>query len=151
MIRLKEDDIVINEAVVTPQQTKPSNFEADERVVLRITDDDSNQVAAYASRKGLTFGKANTFLFASNFQFREDTTYSALIRREVDAEFMPDVAISRIEFNGRDISNFIDFKYSRLPRKITSVEDYCEMPSWTIEGVFAYAHIIAFKLSLIQI
>ena len=142
---IKEDDIIINEAVATPQSNKPASFESDERVVLRITDDSDNSIVAYASRKGLSFGKSNTFLFSNNIQLQEDVSYSAMIRREVDAEFMPDIDVSRIEFSGRDVSNFISFKYSRLPRKITSLEDYCEMPSWSMEAVYAYGHIIAFK------
>ena len=142
---LTEDSIIINEAVATPQSNKPPSFESDERVVLRITDDSDGSVVAYASRKGLLFGKSNQFLFSDDVQLREDVSYSASIRREVDAEFMPDIDVSRIEFSGRDVSNFIAFKYARLPRKITSLEDYCEMPSWSMEAVYAYGHIIAFK------
>ena len=141
--RLTEDNVIVETASVTPSGI-PSNFEADERVVLRVTDDSTGEVVAYGSRVGLSNG-ANSFFFSRTIQMREDREYSAIIRREVDAGFMADINVSKIELLGRDVNNYIDFKYSKLPRKITSLEDYCEMPSWSMEAVYAYGQIIAFK------
>ena len=142
--RLNEDQVVVNTADITPSGTRPPDFEDDERVVLIITDD-SNNLVGYASREGLSFGRPNTFFFSENLQLREDLSYTATLRRRLDDPVPRNLDVSKIEISGRDTSNFIRFKYARLPRKMTSLEDYCEMPSWSMEAVYAYGHIIAFK------
>ena len=58
---------------------------------------------------------------------------------------MPDIAVSKLEIKGRDTDNYVDFRYAKLPREMTSTDDYCEMPSWTMEAVYAYCQILAFK------
>ena len=139
---LSQDNVIVDTADITPESL-PDDLESDDRVILVIESGD--EIIANATALGLSQG-SNKFFFPNVIQLRERVNYTArIIWHSVGRPVPVTIGVSRLELHGRDVSNFIDFKYAKLPRKIESLEDYCEMPSWSMEAVYSYGLILAYK------
>lgn len=140
---LTEDGVVFH--ITANFSAVPTGMEADERVILNLYEGDGESVTSelisQGSREGLVPG-ANKFDFPRNVQLREDMTYSVrAFRADADIEVFP----STIDVTARDNPESVELRIAHLPRPMEKDSDYCEMPSWALNAVYAYGHIIAQK------
>ena len=135
---LTEDNVMFRISATISEQ--PSGYEADERITLNLVDADDN-VIAEGSREGLVTG-VNDFYFPDFVQLQEDTEYSVQVLRASNGNELP---VSRIEVLVREVPSSVQIHYARLPRPMKTRKDYCEIPSWALNAVYAYAHILAHK------
>ena len=134
---LTEDNVMFRiEANISEQ---PTGYEADERFTLRLEDENCNLIAEGA-REGIRSG-ANEFNFPDFVQLQEDTEYTVRVLRANGNE----LPVSRIEIFVRETPSSVLITYAKLPRPMMSRKDYCEIPSWAMNGLYAYAHILAQK------
>ena len=136
---LTEDNVMFRiEANISNAQ--PSGYEADERITLRLEDGNNNLIAE-GSREGLVTG-LNEFYFPDFVQLEEDTGYSVRVLRADNGNELP---VSKIELFVRATPSSVQIPYAKLPRPMKKRTDYCEVPSWALNGLYAYAHILAQK------
>ena len=134
--QVNEDSVLLGvNAQVT---TIPSLFEADERLIMNLLD--GSEVIGTGAREGLSQG-ANEFAFPNPVQLREDVLYSVEVLRANGTA----IDLDSIEVFTSLEPDVISFKHAKLPRVMASREDYCEMPSWSLEAIYSYAHILAQK------
>lgn len=134
--QVNEDSVLMSVNAQIP--TIPVGFEADERLLMNLYQDD--EIIGQGAREGLVIG-TNEFLFPNPFQLREDTLYSIRIFRANGNEVVPNTIQIFVSLE----PDVVAFKFAKLPRIMDSREAYCEMPSWSLEAVYSYAHILAQK------
>ena len=134
--KLNQDNVLYR--VLASFSEIPSNFEADERLTLQVLD--GTTVLAIGARDGLVLN-TNEFHFPTFTQLREDVFYSVKVLRGNGQAITPDFITVIVRLDPESV----EFRYVKLPKPMETNQDYCEMPSWSIEAVFAYAHIIAQK------
>ena len=114
----------------------PFNFEQDERLIMRVLEGTTE--VAEGAREGLTPG-TNTFIFPNPQQLREDTLYTVTVERANGSA----IDVDMIEVFVSLEPDTVVFKQAQFPRIMDSRDSYCEMPAWSLESVYAYAHILA--------
>lgn len=134
--QLTEDSVVFR--VAADVSEVPTAFEDDERVILRILQ--GSDVVGEGARENLSTNY-NVFYFPHFIQLREDVDYTVTVERADGGS----IAIDEIRVDAKIEPESVDVRYAKLPRPMTKLEDYCEVPSWALEAVYAYAHIIAQK------
>ena len=137
--RLNEDNVMFR--VDAHIASIPTGFEQDERLVLNVLNSD-DEVVAEGAKEGLVVGY-NEFYFPEFVQLEEDTDYTVQVIR---ADNENELNVTEIELWVRENPESVECRRARLPREMEKRTDYCEMPVWSHEAVFAYAHIIAQKM-----
>ena len=115
----------------------PSNLEDDERLILELLS--GEDVVATSGKEGLDSGQ-NVFEFLSRHQLREGTMYTVRLTR-VDTETTIDVDSIDVTVSSQPESIIV--KYARYPKPMEKDSDYCEMPLYAHEGMYAHAHVLA--------
>ena len=144
--QINEDAIILG--INTNFTLLSSLYEEDDRFTLQISETDGGRIIAEAGKEGLTDG-TNVFGFPRPLQLREDTRYRVRVHspqyrvrvQSPDTVLTPD----SIDVTAQTPEESVEIRYSHLPRRMEKATDYCEMPSWSINGVYAYGHIIAQK------
>jgi hypothetical protein len=140
-IILQEDNVLFQ--VQANIQALPSGFEQDEQLTLKIFDEDDRMIVEGA-REGLIVGTNDFTLpeFPDMVQLREDVAYTTRVFRADNGDEVP---VNRITLITRDIPPSVEVRNACLPRPMVKRTDYCEIPIWAMNAVYAYAHIIAQK------
>ena len=133
---VNEDSVL--QGVSATITTIPVTFETDERLIMNLIEDD--EVVGVGAREGLSQG-ANQFFFPNPIQLREDVFYTVEVVRSNGTA----IDIDSIQVFVSIEPDVIAFKHAKLPRVMGCRTDYCEMPSWSLEAVYSYAHLIAQK------
>lgn len=140
-IILQEDNVLFQ--VQARILSLPTGFEADERFVLQITDED-NEVVIEGAREGLVVGLNDFTLpeYPKLVQLREDIAYRVRVFRATNGNELP---VNQVVLIARDAPPAVEVRQATLPRPMEKRTDYCEIPVWAMPAVYAYAHILAQK------
>ena len=114
----------------------PVGFESDERLIMYVLS--NGEEVTRGAREGLSQG-TNEFVFPNPTQLREDTLYTVTVERANGNA----IDIDMIEVFVAIDPDVVVFKQAKLPRIMDSRDSFCEMPSWSLESIYSYAHVLA--------
>lgn len=138
--QINKDEVV--NSISASISSLPSGFEDDERVILTLSRDSDDEVVGEGAREGLTTG-SNEFEFPDFVQIREDTRYDVVVTRPDSGD--AEVDVDSIKVTVKTDPESLAIKHASYPKPMSKDSDYCEMPIFTHEAMYTYAHILALK------